>query len=143
MSFTDLQPCPLLFQGNKQVTDVTVKGLRAKGFHNRALYNLIGPGAWVVIDCTAMFPDSEGFVQPRSLLPKTSKVQQQQQQQEGVCETCSASPSSGKAPASSEQDSQQQGTGGTRSNWWKWLAWGGRSRRKDEQEHNSNSGRTR
>eukprot|EP00967_Tisochrysis_lutea_P037399 scaffold44962_cov18-Tisochrysis_lutea.AAC.1 len=73
------------------IADVTIRGLRAKGPHNRALYNLFGPGAWAVIDCTAMFPDSEGFVQPRSLLQHASRsLSSPEHQSQGGVDTAAA-----------------------------------------------------
>jgi hypothetical protein len=71
-------------QGSKQITDVTVRGLRAKGFSNRALYNLFGPGAWAVIDTTAMFPAGDGLVQPRSILPSQYKKELQQSDEQNA-----------------------------------------------------------
>ncbi|KAL6762401.1 hypothetical protein V8C86DRAFT_1825070 [Haematococcus lacustris] len=58
-----------MLQGTKQITDVTVRGIRKDGVASNALYNLMGPGTWSVLDCTAMFPSGGGMVSPQSLLP--------------------------------------------------------------------------
>jgi hypothetical protein len=59
----------LTLQGERQLTDVSVRGVRAGGWAHCALYNVTG-GSWTVVDCTAMFPDGAGSAVARSLLPK-------------------------------------------------------------------------
>lgn len=59
-----------LVQGSKQITDISVKSARpGGGFSHKALYNIVGPGTWTIIDCTAMFPSGGGLVKPKSLMP--------------------------------------------------------------------------
>eukprot|EP00798_Chlamydomonas_sp_ICE-L_P027384 gene27384-4688_t len=54
--------------GQKQITDVSVRGVRDKDPMPSALYN-VGNGRWRVIDCSAMFPIGGGRVKPKSLIP--------------------------------------------------------------------------
>jgi hypothetical protein len=87
---------PQCLQGTKQITDVTVRGLRGAGSASRAIYNIWGPGAWTIVDCTAMFPAGGGLVQPKSLLPATApkKTQGDTSKASTVLETQSPASSS-------------------------------------------------
>lgn len=56
-------------KGSRQITDVSVRGVRRPGYFSLAFYNLLGPAEWKVMDCTAMAPALGGRVVPRSLIP--------------------------------------------------------------------------
>ncbi len=105
---------PARAQGTRQITDVTVRGLRGGGWVNRALYNVVGPGAWTVVDCTAMFPAGGGLVAPRSLLPKTAHP--------AAGADKAHPPPRKEAAAAPATAAQQQAEGGAqRRTWWGWV----------------------
>jgi hypothetical protein len=58
----------------KRGTDITVKGARRPGYASNFLYNLLGPGEWDMLSCTAMFPAEGGVAQPRSLMPQPERA---------------------------------------------------------------------
>jgi hypothetical protein len=61
--------CSFQVIGQRQITDVSVRGVRMPGTMGAALYNLLGPAKWTLLDCNAMFPAGGGQVRPKSLIP--------------------------------------------------------------------------
>ncbi len=66
----NIAQCSFQLQGQTQITDLTVRGIRKTGVLNTLMYNVMGPGEWKLIQCTAMFPSGGGLVRPESLIPE-------------------------------------------------------------------------
>ncbi len=103
-----------------------MRAIRGPGWANRLAYNLFDSGHWSVIHCTAMFPDGNGLVQPRSLLPDTqpgTSLQATETQQTDKSATATSKATASKAePGSSTISVAAQGAGGpTGRTWWGWV----------------------
>ena len=116
----NIAQCAFQLQGQRQITDITVRGLRQPGMTNTCLYNVLGPGVWTVVDCTAMFPSGGGMVKPQSLLPGSKKATDSTSSD---CKTCEETSDNGSEATSKTADP----TGGrrergdpvtTRRSWW-------------------------
>ena len=97
-SARNIAQCSFQLQGQRQITDVTVRGVRRPGtYSNTLMYNALGGGSWMVVDCTAMFPSGGGLVKPQSLMPEGGRGNDGVQRAEGSggavsgeCSTCAS-----------------------------------------------------
>lgn len=109
----NIAQCSFQLQGDQQITDVSVRGVRRSGVGNTFVYNVAGPGEWKLIDCSAMFPSGGGLVEPRSLMPAPGKPVTMQGASSSACDTCKAEP----VETTAEQQEQQQPK--TSRAWWR------------------------
>lgn len=58
--------------GSKTISDVSVRAARPPDspYTWNLAYNLIGPGRWDVVVCSAMMPGGGGLAKPKNLLPQ-------------------------------------------------------------------------
>ena len=100
-SGSHIASCSFQLQGQRQITDVTVRGMRQPGIGNTLAYNLVGSGRWTVFDCTAMFPSGGGLVRPQSLLPEDQRAPVRAQA-DPACASCESSGSTVEAQGKSD-----------------------------------------